>query len=230
MTSCVSVRDPGLCGSNDPTPAIQKTNYSPTFTRSGFVVTLSPVFMVNQEFTNKDADELYLDFKKSILEANHQFMGFLTFDLDPMMWYRWGDETIDHLQKNLKRTLKWSDNYKELEKITVFILDNDQYSGLNGFVYSTSDIGGLCLENDSSPMNYVYLSRSAVLNNNTLTHELGHFFGLPHCYCCSGLVDDNTCWKNPMNEVFSFCDREFTNEQLQMMWNYLPYRECVIHD
>ena len=91
---------------------------------------------------------------------------------------------------------------------------------------------GLCYwetEYDNDP-NTIFLSDEALMNTYTLAHEMGHYFNLNHCNCCSGPEKRPECYKNRMNEVFTYCDAVLTEAQQDTVFSFIPVRECVIYD
>ena len=192
-----------------------------------FKVYLQPVIL---DFASVSVlDRKYVDFLKSVEIANQKFQGILNFKRASEIYYiAENDKTMQDLRNmNLKSRLAWSEQFQEEGMLTVFIVPGKE--GLNGFVnrYSVPDWN--CDESETI-LSYLYISADAISNHRTLTHELGHIFGLDHCLCCSkGLGEDEECWFNVMNQVFSPCRTELSEEQLNTVWNYLPYVNCFIH-
>jgi hypothetical protein len=121
---------------------------------------------------------------------------------------------------------------EEEDVINVYIFENSN-QGLLGFtvVFPTCKD---CYVKLSPKYDNILLSMEAIENTNSLVHEMGHFFGVPHPFKSNrqwrdqeeldlyGWFTDQAKCQSTMN--YSCCAYEVTDEMLGIMWNY-----CGMH-
>lgn len=196
-------------------------------------------------FVNPDTSQLkfYYNGFKTQMERFHE----LTDSLIVLEWNLWYFIVEDPDAPELSELVKYSPSAGSYAEdvgsedaegvISVIVMSNNEQEEymINGFVKNISEYDIkkdiLCSTGYSDfnyfyaqyDYNYIYLSYNGLTSSpNTLTHELGHFFFLPH----DNESERNVMWPYSLNNI----QQHFTEKQLQTMWNALPFRGCVINE
>ena len=161
---------------------------------------------------------------------NEHFGGYITFRNDSMIYFIDEAATIDDLFEDWRlggdRLYRMADQYEEAGWLNVFVgnSDADAVRELLGFtpVYAS---GYESLETVSPRMDKVFVSMNGIEKGSTLSHEIGHLFGLSHPWEylpedaeILELNEQSTC-RNLMN--YNCYVDQFTDAQLSVMMEHL---------
>ena len=166
---------------------------------------------------------------ESWLMASHNNINFLygsafIFEAAPLVWYSEIDVNVDDAQNNSSKFNKMLDDVgREDGTLYVYVVGNTRNT-LLGYTYVFPTCKD-CYVTLAPKYDFIVLSRESIENVNTLAHETGHFFGLPHTFEIKekllplyGLDDPRIFCVNSMGYVC--CAADVTPEQIGIMWNY----------
>ena len=166
---------------------------------------------------------------ESFLVQSHNNINWLfrkgfVFEMLPQIWYSQVDMNIDDATN---RGDLFEDATNEIGKedgiMYVYVAANTRHT-LLGFTVVFPSCKE-CYVKLAPKYDFIVLSRESISNPNTLAHEVGHFFGLPHTFEIPqkwlesyGLEDDRVRCINKMGYVC--CAHDTTGKQVGIMWNY----------
>lgn len=164
---------------------------------------------------------------ESYLVASHNNLnamynkGFI-FETNSTIWYDYHDVNIDDTRgEGFDKTLDAIG--REDGTVYVYVVGNTRTT-LLGYTYVFPSCKE-CYVSLAPKYDFIILARESVSDTNTLAHEVGHFFGLPHTFEIKpkdlhlyGLEDAKEYCHNTMGYVCCASDR--TDKQVGIMWNY----------
>ncbi len=166
---------------------------------------------------------------ESYLVASHNNLNFrygdaFVFEAEPLTWYSYQDFNIDDTRSKFDKFNETLDaTGREDGTLYIYVVGNTRTT-LLGYTYVFKTCKD-CYTSLAPKYDFIVLSRESVTNTNTLAHEVGHFFGLPHTFELKkkllpyyGLEDARVYCVNTMGYVC--CASEGTAEQVGIMWSY----------
>jgi hypothetical protein len=139
---------------------------------------LDTLFINIKVFNTTDKNTNQFKIKEKILHLNDIFKeASIQFILDTLVVKRTSPYTIDQIESSDKIRNKVTKDLEKENIINLFIVPKGEF--LNGFTYVVPDtfINYLNLK-----CNTIFINDEAWLNQSTIAHELGHFFGLQHTF------------------------------------------------
>ena len=181
-----------------------------------------PVFTLVYHFLQNKADKA--KWEQLAIEnteiLNDEMSGYMSFDIDTLMYWYDYDIPIDDFSNKDFRTLL--ESIEEDEVINIFVTSTN--TSLRGFttVFNTWFEG---YEIKAPKYDNIFLSWISVEEKNALVHEVGHFFGLNHVWTYApseldnlGITTDRDSCLNVMN--YGCCPEGLTETQ---KWRMLMY-------
>lgn len=166
---------------------------------------------------------------ESYLIQSHNNLNWLfrkgfVFEMMPEIWYSYVDMNVDDANNRSDLFQIAMDNIGREEGIVYVYVVGNTRNTLLGFTVVFPSCKE-CYSKLAPKYDFIVLSRESITNPNTLAHETGHFFGLPHTFeikekylASYGLQDDRVRCINKMGYVC--CAYDTTGEQVGIMWNY----------
>ena len=194
-------------------------------------------------YENKHLNKSFI-FEQCILQINNLNKGFNNPGFKSKIYYRFYDLTFINNKKYAKDCDKKEKEYKKKfylnpeHFINVYICPDKNYLGWAYYPYNWEEnnyMYGIVIHPDSLPGSI----ESNYNLGHTLTHEIGHFFGLDHTFNYNGIcsyIGDDGFSDTPLEKEPSYnCDHEKdtcpNNPGKDPVWNFMDYSydRCLIN-
>jgi len=159
---------------------------------------------------------------KMLGDVNSSFRGLIDFTLPPDSLYYTSSigKSIEHYMADPAYNTKELSVHADDTVINVYVLESSGY--LNGFTFLPAD--WMDREYDHR-WNSIFLSETST-HTNTISHELGHFFGLRHTFYKRELHNCDDVDNNNMS--YLQCRTTFTDAQIDTMATVLVEKRSYL--